>query len=98
MNKKPDFEALFNASPYPYILMSVPELTIIGANPAYLNSVRKSADDIVGQQVFTAFPPNSEDPDSTNLEEVRTSIQRAIATKLPDTTSFLRYAVPHETP
>jgi hypothetical protein len=27
---------------------------------------------------------------------VRTSIERAIATKLPDTTPFLRYAVPHE--
>lgn len=98
MDKNPDFEALFNASPYPYMLMSVPELTIIGANPAYLNSVGRAADDIVGKYVFAAFPPNSSDPDSTNVEEVRISIERAIATKLPDTTPFLRYAVPQETP
>jgi signal transduction histidine kinase/PAS domain-containing protein/ActR/RegA family two-component response regulator len=97
MSTKPDFEALFNASPYPYMLMSVPELTIIGANTAYLNSVGRSAADIVGLQIFTAFPLNSEDPDSTNLKELRTSIERAIATKLPDTTPFLRYAVPYET-
>jgi PAS domain S-box-containing protein len=98
MSKTPDFEALFNASPYPYLLLSAPELTIIGANPAYLRSVGRTAEEIVGQYVFDAFPSNPADPASTNLDEVRTSIERAIATKLPDTTSFLRYAVPHETP
>ena len=90
MSRKPDFEALFNASPYPYVLLSVPELTIIGANRAYLNSVGRSAANILGQYAFTAFPPNPADPDSTNIEELRTSIERAIATKLPDTTPFLR--------
>ena len=97
MSPKPDFEALFNASPYPYLLMSVPELTIIGANRAYLHGVGRTAEDIVGQYVFAAFPENPGDPDSTNLQEVRTSIERAVATKLPDTTPFLRYAVPRQT-
>ncbi|MDB5759165.1 MAG: hypothetical protein JWM30_2454 [Burkholderia sp.] len=97
MSLKPDFEALFNASPYPYLLMSVPELTIIGANRAYLHGVGRTAKDIVGQYVFAAFPENPGDPDSTNLQEVRTSIERAVATKLPDTTPFLRYAVPRQT-
>jgi len=98
MSIKPDFEALFNASPYPYLLMSAPELTIIGANPAYLHSVGRTAEEIIGRYVFEAFPSNPADPASTNIEEVRTSIERSIATKLPDTTPFLRYAVPHETP
>ena len=98
MSKKPDFEALFNASPYPYLLVSVPELTIIGANASYLQRVGRTAEDIVGQNIFIAFPANPEDPASTSVDEVRASIERAIATKLPDTTPFLRYAVPHETP
>ena len=97
MTSKPDFEALCQASPYPYLLMSAPDLTIIGANPAYLRSTGRTAEDIEGQYVFDAFPENPADPDSTNLEEVRNSIERAVATKLPDTTPFLRYAVPHET-
>jgi hypothetical protein len=97
MSKKPDFEALFNASPYPYLLMSAPDLTIIGANAAYLHSVGRRAEDILDQYVFTAFPANPEDPDSTNIDEVRTSIERAIATKLPDTTPVLRYGVSHHT-
>jgi PAS domain S-box-containing protein len=98
MSTKSDYEALFNASPYPYLLMSVPELTIIGANPAYLHSVGRTAEEIVGRYVFEAFPPNRTDPKSTEVQEVRTSIERAIVTKLPDTTPFLRYAVSHESP
>jgi signal transduction histidine kinase/CheY-like chemotaxis protein/PAS domain-containing protein len=98
MPNKPDFQALFDTSPYPYLLLSAPDLTIIGANPAYLRSTGKTAREIVGKNVFIAFPENPADPESTNVAEVRTSIERAIATKLPDTTPFLRYAVPHETP
>lgn len=97
MPSKPDFEALFEASPYPYLLLSAPDLTIIGANAAYLRSVGKTAQEIIGLHIFDAFPENAADPDSTNVEDVRTSIERAIATKLPDTTPFLRYAVPHKT-
>lgn len=97
MTNKPDFEALFDASPYPYLLLSAPDLTIIGANAAYLRATGKTAREIVGLHIFQAFPENPDDPDSTNVAEVRTSIERAIATKLADTTPFLRYAVPHET-
>ena len=97
MTKTPDFEALFNVSPYPYLLLSAPDLTIIGANAAYLRSTGRTAKDIVGKHVFQAFPENPADPESTSIQDVRDSIERAIATKLPDTTPFLRYAVPHET-
>jgi PAS domain S-box-containing protein len=96
MMTKPDFEALFDASPYPYLLMAAPDLTIIGANRAYLRGTGRTAEDILGRCVFDAFPSNPSDPDSTNLQEVRTSIERAIATKLPDNTAFVRYAVPYE--
>ena len=78
MVKKPDFEALFRASPYPYLVMSV-DLTIVGANDAYLRSTGRTEEDIVGKYVFDAFPPNPDDPDSTNIHEVKTSLERAIA-------------------
>ena len=97
MTNQPDFKALFDASPYPYLLLSAPDLTIIGANAAYLRSTGKTGQEILGRYVFDAFPENPDEPESTNVAEVRTSIERAIATRLPDTTPFLRYAVPHET-
>lgn len=91
----PDYAALFDVSPYPYLLLDT-SLLIIGANRAYLQATGRKAD-IVGQAFFDAFPPNPDDPASTNMEVVRASLLLAIATKLPHNTAFLRYAVPRET-
>ena len=97
MTTQTDFAALFAASPYPYLLIDT-GFIIIGANPAYLRSTGRTADDIVGKNIFDAFPANPADPDSTNLDEVRTSIELAISTRQPHTSALLRYAVPVETP
>ncbi len=97
MTTRPDFSALFAASPYPYLLIDT-GLVIIGANPAYLRATGRNADDIVGKPIFDAFPTNPADPDSTNVNEVRVSIELAIATQSPHTSALLRYAIPHETP
>jgi signal transduction histidine kinase/ActR/RegA family two-component response regulator len=97
MSKIPDFQALFRVSPYPYLLMDR-ELIIIGANNAYLKSTGRTEADIVGRYIFDAFPENPDDPDSTNVAIVRDSLLRAIASGEPDTSAFLRYSVPRETP
>lgn len=88
-----NFEALINASPYPYLVVAV-DWTIVAANPAYLNSVKRTPADVVGRQLFEAFPPNAGDPGSTNDDIVRGSIETAIQTGKPHTTALLRYAVP----
>jgi PAS domain S-box-containing protein len=97
MSPIPDFEALFRVSPYPYLLMDR-ELNIVAANNAYLMATGRTEAGLLGRYVFDAFPENPDDPDSTNVAEVRASLLRAIATGEPDTTAFLRYSVPHETP
>ena len=89
---KPDYSALFTASPYPYLLIDT-GFIIIGANPAYLQATGRSYDDIVGKHIFEAFPVNPADPDSTNLDEVHASIERAIAIGAPHTSALLCYAV-----
>jgi PAS domain S-box-containing protein len=88
-----DFEALFGASPYPTMVLD-PQLVIVAANPAYLQVTGASRDDIIGKAIFDAFPPNAADPDSTNVTEVRASIERAIRTGKPDSATFLRYSIP----
>lgn len=45
MNKQPDFAALFDASPYPYLLIG-PDFVLIGANPAYLRATGRTAEDL----------------------------------------------------
>ena len=92
-----EYRALFRASPYSYLVMA-PDLTIIGASGAYLRSVRRTEEDIVGRYVFEAFPENPDDPAATAISEMKESLLRALAKGEPDTTAFVRYAVPVETP
>lgn len=88
-----DYEALFRASPYPYLVMDT-KLTVVDANDAYLRSTGATKQAIVGKYVFDAFPENPGDPDSTNIAIVKNSLEKAVASGLSDTTAFLRYAVP----
>jgi PAS domain S-box-containing protein len=97
MPAQPDFSALFTASPYPYLLIDT-DFIIIGANPAYLTGTGRTAQDIVGKHVFDAFPADPNDPESTNIAEVKSSIALAIATRAPHTSALLRYAVSRATP
>ncbi|MFC5459195.1 ATP-binding protein [Massilia niabensis] len=91
-----DFQALFRATPYPYLVMT-PDLTIVGASGAYLRSVQRTEADIVGRYVFEAFPEDPDNPEATNITEVKASLLRALAKGEPDTTAFVRYAVPVHT-
>jgi len=86
-------QALLRASPYPYLVIT-PDLTIIAASQAYLRSVSRTESDIVGKYIFDAFPVDPNNPDATDLSEVRGSLLRAIAKGEPDTTAFVRYSVP----
>ena len=64
------FQALFRATPYPYLVMS-PDLTIVGASSAYLRSVQRTEEEIVGRNVFEAFPENPDNPEATDISEVK---------------------------
>jgi PAS domain S-box-containing protein len=96
MHMPPDFQALFAVSPYPYLLVDTDYL-IIGANQAYLLATGQHAEVLLGKHIFDAFPADPGDPESTNVEEVRAAIARAIATGEPQTSALLRYAVPRAT-
>jgi len=96
MTSRPDYAALFSVSPYPYLLIDT-GFIIIGANSSYLRATGRNAQDLIGKHIFEAFPSNPSDPESTNLQEVRVSIELAITTRQPHTSALLRYAIPCET-
>ncbi|HWJ95762.1 MAG TPA: PAS domain-containing protein, partial [Telluria sp.] len=89
----PDYQALFEASPYPYMLMDR-DKRIIGANRAYLKVTGTVASDLVGRLIFEAFPENEDNPESTNMALVRSSIERALVSRQPDAMPFVRYSIP----
>lgn len=94
MTTKPDYESLFRASPYPSLVLDT-TLTILDANHAYLKVVDRPAQELLGRSHFDAFPDNPTDPSSTrNSKQVKSSMERAIASGKPDITPVLRYAIP----
>lgn len=85
-----DADALFNASPNAYVLLSE-DLTILGCNEAYLRAVgRSSREQIVGRYLFDAFPS---DPASPSYQLLKQSLDRVLETHAVDHIALIPYAV-----
>jgi PAS domain S-box-containing protein len=56
-----DFQALFNHSPNPYMVLDR-ELRYVAANQAYLRVTASRLEALVGRSVFDAFPHDPADP------------------------------------
>ena len=87
-----DYEALFQASPNPYVVLA-PDLTIVAANEAYLRVTMRRRDELIGRRMFDMFPSN---PDS--MRELRASFERVLAGRVPDTLALIHYDISRPTP
>ena len=89
-----DHAAVFAAMPTPYLVLT-PDLVIADANPAYLATTGRTLLDLVGREVFEAFPgnPNDADPDG-GAGKVRASLERARDTGRPHTMPVQEYDIP----
>ncbi len=80
--------ALFEASPNPYIIVA-PDLTIAGANAAYMKATNKRPEELTGRYLFDAFPGSLE---SQLL--LKDSFATVLANKEPHAVPLMRYDVP----
>src|SRR3712207_6507439 len=80
--------------PTPYLVLT-PDLVIADANPAYLATTGRALTELVGRDVFEAFPgnPNDSDPDG-GVGKVRASFERARDTGRPHTMPVQEYDIP----
>jgi PAS domain S-box-containing protein len=85
-----DFEALFSASPNPYVLLDL-SLGIVGMNDAYLEVTMRKREDLLGRNMFEAFPS---DPDSSSYRQLRGSLEKVIREKVADYLPLIEYAIP----
>jgi PAS domain S-box-containing protein len=83
-----DFAALFDASPNPYVLLS-PDLTIVDMNAAYLGATMRTREDLVGRNMFDAFPGEGE-----SVEQLRASLERALSSGRADHLALIHYDIP----
>ena len=90
-----DYEALFAAAPAPMLVLApdAPRFTILAANDAYLSAMMRARDDLLGRGVFEAMPDNPADPGADGTTNLRASLDRAIASRTPDSMPLQKYDV-----
>jgi PAS domain S-box-containing protein len=85
-----DFRALFEAAPNPYVLLS-PDLVIVEANAAYCAATLSERCEIMGKNLFEAFPSGPDDPNGDSVAQVRGSLERALREGRPDYLALVKY-------
>jgi PAS domain S-box-containing protein len=88
----PDFRALFEAAPNPYLVLS-PDLTIAAVSDAYCRATKTQRDTIVGRHVFDVFPDNPDDPSPGAAEQLRASLVRVMQFRRPDAMAVQKYDI-----
>ncbi|AEQ51563.1 response regulator [Pelagibacterium halotolerans] len=84
-----DFQALFEKSPNPYVLLDR-DLVIVSANSAYLQVTGRTLDGIVGRSMFDAFPS---EPGSSSHQQLLSSLERALAGGMVDHLPLIQYDI-----
>ena len=93
--KSPDFQALFEAAPTPFLVLNPDaEFTIAAVNPAYLRVTRTTSEQIVGRPLFEVFPDNPDQLDATGKANLKASLHRVLATRTTDLMAVQRYDIP----
>jgi PAS domain S-box-containing protein len=86
------FQSVFDSSPVGEYLLS-PDATILAVNEAFLKTAGRKREDLIGVNLFVAFPESPDDPQDTGVAALRKSLARVIATGKPDTLALQRYPI-----
>ena len=84
-----NYQAVFEAFPGPTALLSC-DFTILDANGDYLAAVGRERADVIGQNIFTAFPTNRREPSNTGQDNLRASLESVVATGEMDRMELIR--------
>lgn len=83
----------FESVPDRYLILS-PDLHILTASDAYLAATLSVRHEIVGKNLFEAFPDNPETPQANAVTNLQASFQKVLDTGKPQQLAFQRYDVP----
>ncbi|MBW6425829.1 PAS domain-containing protein [Rhizobium sp. XQZ8] len=85
------FQALFDASPTPLLVLAPPNWTIIAANEARLRVTGTSRDHQIGRPLFDVFPDDPDDPQADGVANLTASLERVMKTRSADAMTVQRY-------
>ncbi len=87
-----NFQALFESGPGLYLILQ-PNFTIVAASNAYLRATQRSREELLGKNIFDAFPDNPDDPDATGVKNLNASLKTVLGTKAPHTMAVQKYDI-----
>jgi PAS domain-containing protein len=87
-----DYGAVYRQLPVAVLLLT-PEFVIADMNLAFLLTAGRTREELLGREVFDAFPDNPSDPCATGVRNGMASMRRVLATGQPDVIEFQRYDV-----
>lgn len=87
-----DYQAVFRALAGPTALLSC-DFTILDANDDYLAAVGRDLGDVVGENIFSAFPKNAREPADIGPQYLRASLEAVVATGERDRMNLMRYDI-----
>jgi hypothetical protein len=83
---------VFDAQPTAMLLLDT-DLRIRAVNRAYEAAVQRSAEDLLGVDLFEAFPDNPDDPDADGVEKLAASFELAARRRRPHDLVVQRYDI-----
>ncbi|MFN7140674.1 MAG: PAS domain S-box protein [Limisphaerales bacterium] len=87
-----DFEAIFQGSPNLYLVIT-PEFRIVAATDAYLAATKTLRAQVLGRDLFEAFPDDPEDPKATGVANLRASLEKVLLEKKPHLMPVQKYSI-----
>jgi PAS domain S-box-containing protein len=89
----PDYQAIFDASPTPLLVIAPPDWIIVAANEARLKATDTTREQNLGRKLFDAFPDDPSHPEADGVRNLSSSLERVLATKKADLMAVQRYAL-----
>ena len=86
------FESLFESLPGLFLVLK-PDFEIVTASDAYLKATMTTRDDVIGSKLFDLFPDHPEATDASGSSNLRTSLERVLATGTTDNMAIHKYAI-----
>ncbi len=90
--KTVDFRKLFEAAPSLFMVLDA-ELKIVALSDAYIQATKIVREIALGKHLFEVFPDNPNDAAATGVGNLRESLKRVLAQKVPDAMAVQKYDI-----
>ena len=84
-----DYAAVYRQLPIPVLLLT-PEFAVADVNLVFQQTTGRTREELLGRNIFDAFPDNPSDPDASVVRNSLASLRRVLTTGEPDAQEFQR--------